>query len=80
MIRLGKTTRKEGAKILDQAMSYFGPHGLGLEIENRTSDAIRFSGGGGHIQVTVSEDGGGTDVDIQSREWDLQAQDFLEKI
>jgi hypothetical protein len=80
MIRLGTKTRKEGVQVLDQAVSFFGPQGLGLEVERRTTNSIYFVGGGGHVQITVSESNGETDVDVQSREWDYQAKQFIGKI
>lgn len=80
MIRLGIKTRKDPVKVLDQAVEFFGPQGLGLEIRRRTSDSLYFVGGGGHVQVTVTQEDNGADVDIQSQEWDYDAQKFLERI
>jgi hypothetical protein len=78
MIRLGTISRREPVEVLDRAVEYFGPQGLGLEINRRTSNSIYFEGGGGHVQVEVkpTEDGK-TDVDIQSQEWDYDAGKFL---
>jgi hypothetical protein len=80
MIRLGTKTRKDPVKILDQALEFFGPQGLGLEVNRRTVDSVYFAGSGGFVQVTVNEEDGSTDVDIQSQEWDYDAKRFLEKI
>lgn len=80
MIRLGTQTPKDPVKILDAAIEHFGPKGLGLEIRRRAFDSVYFVGGGGHVEVKVSNTGGNTDVDITSQEWDYDAQKFLEKI
>jgi hypothetical protein len=80
VIRLGAKTRKDPVTILDQALEFFGPQGLGLEVNRRTADSVYFTGSGGFVQVTVKEEDGGTDVDIQSQEWDYDAKQFLGKI
>ncbi len=82
MIRLGKQTKKEPVAVIDQAVAYFGPQGLGLEIRRRAANGAYFVGGGGHVEVSVERkaDQDMTDVDIISQEWDYDAQRFLEKI
>lgn len=88
MIHLGKRTNESPSDVIEKAHRFFGPDGIGLEIALREEGAIYFVGGGGHVQVTAcfaeddkdeadtSQDGI-TQVDIQSMEWEKQAQDFL---
>lgn len=80
MIRVGKKTKKDPIAVLDAAVAYFGPKGVGLEIQRRASDSVYLVGGGGHVQVTVQQEDNLTDVDITSQEWDYDAQKFLTSI
>jgi hypothetical protein len=82
MIRYGKKTRKTTAEIIDRAVRFFGPGGLGLDVQSREDACVTFANGGGHVHVEVCEVEGedAREVDIQSREWDYQAGKFLEKI
>jgi hypothetical protein len=82
MIRLGKTTKKDGTQILAQAIAYFGPEGLGLEVTRQDDASVYLEGSGGHVSVAVQSqtEQGATDVDIESREWDWHAQQFLGEI
>jgi hypothetical protein len=80
MIRLGTKTRKDPTKVLDQAVEFFGPQGLGLEVRRRAADSVYFAGSIGHVQVTAIAENDSTDVDIESQEWEYDAKRFLEKI
>jgi hypothetical protein len=81
MVRLGKETKQTPQDVLDRAVTFFGPGGLGLTLQQRSDQSVAFEGGGGSIVVTASPTGGGrTEVDIVSREWDHQAQQFLGRI
>jgi hypothetical protein len=78
MIRLGTITRREPVEVLDRAVGYFGPQGLGLAISRRSSDSVYFEGAGGFVQIDVKTlEDGKTDVDIQAQEWDYDAGKFL---
>ena len=85
MIHLGKTTEDSPAQVIEKASRFFGPDGVGLKVALREDEAIYLVGTGGHVQVTACKaedvtDGKETSVDIQSREWEKQAQDFLAEI
>lgn len=91
MINLGKTTKASPEQVIKSAVNFFGPGGVGLEIALREECVVHFVGGGGDVRVAacVKEEekntrkplqGGATDVNIQSREWEKQAQDFLSHI
>lgn len=85
MIHVGKTTKDSPAQVIEKASRFFGPDGVGLKVALREEEAIYFVGTGGHVQVTAftmqeATEDGATDVDIQSREWEKQAQDFLAEL
>ena len=82
MIRLGKESKHSTREVLDRAEDFFGPKGVGLELQQRDEKTAVFRSSGGHVIVTVAaiKNGDRTDVDIESREWDYQAEQFLAKI
>jgi hypothetical protein len=80
MARYGKESRLNQAKVLEKAHEFFGPGGLGLEVKEQGKDCASFEGGGGHIFVQACEKGKGSDVELETREWDYQVKEFMEKI
>lgn len=81
MIRYGKKTKESSTAVLDKAIQFFGPKGEGLDVKRRTPASVLFEGGGGHVLVSVdTQVEGETEVDVESREWDYQAKQFLGKI
>ncbi|MGD9142974.1 MAG: hypothetical protein PVG61_03920 [Dehalococcoidia bacterium] len=80
MIRLEAKTKLSPEKTIEEAVSFFGPGGYGLEVKENMADHAFFVGGGGSVTVTVKPEDKKTSVDIVSREWDFQVQQFLEKI
>lgn len=77
MLRMGKKTTYSPDEVLVKAKEFFGPGGTGLEIVPRGSSAVQFTGGGGFVLVQVGPAGEGTEIDIQSREWDYDVKRFL---
>jgi hypothetical protein len=53
---------------------------LGLEVKDQGEDCVTFEGGGGYVSLTISETGKGTEVDLETREWEYQVKEFLGKI
>jgi hypothetical protein len=81
MVRLGKETRQTPQEVLEKAVAFFGPGGVGLTLQQRSDQSVAFEGGGGSVTVTASQTAGDrTEVEIVSREWDHQARRFLGKI
>lgn len=82
MIRVGKDTKLTSKEVVARAVSFFGPGGLGLEVEERAACCARFVGGGGYVSLqTAGEDeAGGVEATVEGREWDSQVKQFLEKI
>jgi hypothetical protein len=72
-------TRLRPNEVLDRALAYFGPKGLGLQTAPRQFTRVEFQGGAGVVVVSVLLDlrNGSTTVGVTSREWDRKAEDFL---
>jgi len=82
MIVVSKESKQNPAQVLEQAVDYFGPDGLGLDIAHRDDASVQLQGGGGHVVVRVQpqQETGKTEVEIESREWEYDAERFLGKI
>jgi hypothetical protein len=80
MIHLGKESKLSPTKVLERAIEFFGPDGIGLEVKEQDEGCARFEGGGGYVFVQVCEKEKGTEVDLESREWEYQVKQFMGKI
>ena len=88
MARYGKESKLSPDKVLEKALQFFGPGGLGLEVKEQDECCASFEGGGGHVVVRASEkgpalsgvEGKGSEVDLETREWDYQVKQFMGKI
>jgi hypothetical protein len=77
MIRISKKSRLNTDEILAKASRYFGKGGEGLDETERGPCCISFSGVGGFVTVTVSEETNKREVDVETREFEYQAKQFL---
>ena len=80
MLKLSKKSKHNGEEVIKRAVKFFGPEGYGLKVTEQGDCCATFEGGGGGIYVTSSAEKKGTTVDVESREWDFQAEEFLKKI
>lgn len=80
MIHLGKESKLSPTKVLEKAIEFFGPDGVGLEVTEQDGGCARFEGGGGYVFVQVCEKEKGTEVDLEAREWEYQAKQFMREI
>jgi len=82
MISLGKDSKLTLSQVIERAVAFFGPGGLGMEVIECGDCCARFEGGGGHvfIQTAAGEKGKGSQVSIEAVEWERQATIFLGKI
>ena len=80
MLRLEVKTKLSTEKAIEQAVAFFGPDGYGLEVKENYKNHAYFEGGGGSVAISTSVKDKKTTVDIVSREWDFQVQEFAEKI
>lgn len=75
-----KTVTDAPTVVAERAIKYFGRHGLGLEQTDAGPECVTFAGGGGHVAVTSRPKNGKTEVELETREWDFQARDFLAQL
>ncbi|MFW6082481.1 MAG: hypothetical protein ACOC8C_00360 [Chloroflexota bacterium] len=76
----GTETEKDPQEVISLAKDTFGEDGLGLSLAAESGCCVRFEGGGGHIEVSVVEEGTGREVILETREWDYHVRRFLNKI
>ncbi len=82
MLRMEVKTKRSPNEVQQRAIQFFGPEGEGLQVADQRDNppAIRFEGAGGMVEVVAIKDGDGSSVELASQEWDIQLQDFAEKI
>ena len=80
MLRLEVKTKLSPEKTIEQAVASFGPEGYGLEVKENYKNHAYFEGGGGSVSISASIKDKKTAVEIVSKEWDFQVQEFIEKI
>jgi hypothetical protein len=82
MIKMGKESRLVPSEVIQEAVGFFGPSGVGLSTIKESACCVRFEGGGGHVYVQTSdiEGGEGSSVTVEGREWEYQIKQFMGKI
>lgn len=80
MINLELKTKLNPEEVVKRAIEFFGPEGYGLEIKEQSENCVYFEGGGGGVEVTASIKDNEISVELQSREWDFQVKEFIDKI
>jgi hypothetical protein len=81
MARYSKQSQLQPDEVLKRAVDFFGTGGLGLQVAEQTEGCLSLEGGGGHVTVTAARcEPEYTDVDLETREWDYQVQQFMEKL
>ena len=80
MLKIATKTKLSPEEAVKRAVEFFGPDGYGLEIKNQSPDCAYFEGGGGGVEVTACAEEKRTSVELESREWDYQAKEFIRKI
>ena len=80
MLNLNVRTKAKPEEVVKKALVFFGPGGYGLKVLEQSETYGYFEGSGGGVQVTVSTDGNGTSVNLETREWEYQVKEFARKI
>lgn len=82
MIRMGKDSNLEPSVVIEKAVAFFGPGGIGLEVESQDVCCARFEGAGGYVYVQSADvqDGAGSSVTVEGREWEKQIKQFMGEI
>lgn len=80
MLNLEVKTKLRPDEVIKRALAFFGPSGYGLEIKEQSESCAYFEGGGGGVDITTCTEEKGTSVELVSREWDYQVNEFARKI
>ena len=63
--------------MVQKALAFFGPKGLGLEVQKVSESLAHFEGGGGYVLVQAQPKGKGSEIVLMAREWEYPAKQFL---
>jgi hypothetical protein len=77
MLSVTKESILKPEAVIQRAVKFFGPNGVGLKIMEQDNCNAVFEGGGGSVRVTAATTAKGSKVDIETREWESQTKDFL---
>jgi len=78
LIHISKRTQHKPEEIMKEAVEYFTKK-VGLKLTDLSACCAYFEGGGGHVKVSLVTNNG-ANIEIESREWEYQAKEFLEKL
>jgi hypothetical protein len=65
-------------EVIDTAISFFGVD-LGLEVQSQGFGSLHFVGGGGHVSLALKDEEP-VSVELETREWDAQVEEFMARI
>jgi hypothetical protein len=77
MISLTKNSKLKPEDVIKRAITFFGPGGLGLTIQEQDAGSVTLEGSGGGVNISATAAVKGSTVDVESREWEIQAKNFL---
>ena len=83
MIKIAKQTGLAPEEVINQASKFFGKSGEGLEENEQNSCRpcrISFEGGGGYVSISIYDEEKHRMVDVETREFEYQAKQFLAKL
>jgi hypothetical protein len=80
MLKIAKQTGLVPEEIIDRALKFFGKGGEGLEEKERNPCCISFEGGGGYVSISIDDAEKHRLVDVETREFEYQAKQFLGKL
>ena len=76
MLNLEVRSKLPPEKIVDKLKGFFGEGGLGLSLEDESSQCLSFHGGGGYVTATLCPEGSKTRIEFVSQEWEIQVKKF----
>ena len=78
MAHYGKNSKKSPEQVIAAATEFFA--GLGLQSQDAGPGCARFEGGGGFVAISTCPQDRGSEVDLETQEWDYQVREFLGRI
>jgi hypothetical protein len=79
MPRYGAEVSMDPKRAVDQAVAFFSPDSIGLEVTEHSECCAHLIGGGGHVRITATGRETAT-LDLETREWDRQVRQVLRAI
>jgi len=73
----GVKTELSPEEVIQKAKAYFGEQGMGLTTLEEGACCISFEGSGGFVSITLAQEEDKTDVDLMTREWMFDVQQFM---
>jgi hypothetical protein len=80
MLKLETKSKLTPEKIVDKLKGFFGEGGLGLDLEEETSQCLTFQGGGGYVTATLCPEEKKTRIEFVSQEWEIQVKKFTSEL
>lgn len=79
-----KNSKSNPSTILQEAVKFFGPDGLGLqvkeEVEGKDECCASLSSSSRHIFVKAIKNGKGSEIEVETSKCDKHVEQFLEKV
>jgi hypothetical protein len=76
MLKLETKSKLPPEKIVDKLKGFFGKGGLGLGLEEESSQCLSFQGGGGYVTATLCPEESMTRIEFVTQEWEIQVKKF----
>ncbi|MFH1383150.1 MAG: hypothetical protein ABIH70_09725 [Chloroflexota bacterium] len=80
MLKIASKTKLKPEQVIKKAVEFFGPSGNKLKVTEQSEACVSFEGMGGMVRVDVCPQGKLTEVVMETREFEYQAKEFLQKI
>lgn len=80
MLNIETTSKLSPEETIRRAVEFFGPQGYGLKVKEEAPCCVELEGGGGGVAVSASAQDKGSKIILESREWDYQVKEFIQKI
>ncbi len=82
MLNMERKTRLDSSKVINKAVDFFGPDGLGLDVVDTGDCCARFEGGGGFVFLRTQDLEGKrkTSVLMEGREWEVKIKEFMGRL
>ena len=80
MLKLETKSKLPPEQIVDELKGFFGEGGLGLSLEDESSQCLSFQGGGGYVTATLCPEENETRIEFVSQEWEIQVKKFTSEL
>jgi len=77
-----KQSKHNAENVMKKAIEFFGSKPLKLKLQENRNACLwaTFEGGGGFVSISAEDKQKGSEVNLETREWDYWAGKFLDEI